>query len=89
MVGAVTIKSPTPVRMPAKIKALADREPIPAEGRPMSESEQAAGYKKKAEELREAAKLPSLSITREAELLMMAAQYDELARNIEHGKRGR
>ena len=55
----------------------------------MSESEQAAGYKKKAEELREAAKLPSLSITREAELLMMAAQYDELARNIEHGKRAR
>jgi hypothetical protein len=53
----------------------------------MSESERAAEYRNKAEELREASKLPSLSPTRQAELLMMAAQYDELAGNIERGKR--
>ena len=47
----------------------------------MSKSEKAAAFKKKAAELREAAK--SLSEIGRSELLMIAAQYDELAGRIE------
>jgi hypothetical protein len=48
--------------------------------------EKAAGYKKKAAELREAAK--GLSETGRTELLAIAEQYEELAAMMEDKRRG-
>jgi hypothetical protein len=54
----------------------------------MSRAEKADDYREKAAELREAAEAPSLSPSKRAELLMIAAQYDELARNSERDPPG-